>query len=130
MNVLFICRHNRFRSKVGEALLRKLAPELHVKSAGVEKDLPYVAPLVKKIVKEYGSEVGNTPRLVEDKMIRWADKIIVVADNVDAKLFPKDKIEVWPIRDCDQDDEETIRLRVAEINKRVVDFIKRIKTRL
>ena len=127
MKILFICKHNRFRSKVGEALFRNYAQSSHqVKSAGVELRLltPYVAPLVKKTLASYGvTSVVDAPTLISDSLITWADRIIVVADNVDASLFPSDVTEVWPVSDCSQEDEQNIVLRVREINDRVRNLL-------
>ncbi len=123
MKILFICKHNRFRSKVGEALFRKYAGTQHqVKSAGVELRplTPYVAPLVKKVLASYGiTSVADAPLPVSDSLIAWADRIIVVANDVDASLFPSEVTDVWPVTDCSQEDEPSIVLRVREINDRV-----------
>ncbi|MEK6896123.1 MAG: hypothetical protein AABX12_01545 [Nanoarchaeota archaeon] len=129
MNVLFICKHNRFRSKVAEALFRKQVSSGEVKSAGINLDLPYVAPLVKKVLREQGLEADNTPRMITPELIDWADKIIIVADNVDAALFPESKVERWAVTDCNQDDEDGIRLRVRDIDKRVNALARRIRKR-
>lgn len=130
MNIVFICRHNRFRSKVGEALFNKYAGPMHkAKSAGVKLDpfFPYVAPAVKNALKTYGVlSVVDAPTLVSDTLISWADRIIVVADNVDPSLFPASKVEHWPVRDCDQDDVSAIELRVRDIHGRVQDLLKKI----
>ncbi len=128
MKVLFVCKHNRFRSKVAEALFKKHTKKHKVQSRGVKHDLPYVAPLVVRILRERGVEVDNTPRFVDDDsgVLDWADKIIVVADNVSFEQFPKDKIEVWRVRDCDQSDKNCIELRTAEIDKKVRELIKRL----
>ena len=127
MNLLFVCKHNRFRSKVAEVLFKKYLPRAHVKSAGIKLDLLYVAPLVKKVRGENGVEADNTPRAITPELIDWTDKIIIVADNVDAGIFPAAKVERWGVSDCDQDDEEGIRLRVRDIEQRVKAFASRIK---
>ncbi len=96
MNILFVCRHNRFRSKVAEALFKK-HNKCNVKSAGIRLDLdrPYVAPIVKEVLLEYGvNRLDDTPKLIDSLLIRWANKIIIVADNVDSSIFPKEKVEV------------------------------------
>ena len=132
--ILFICKHNRFRSKVAEALLKKEIEErqiknMEVKSAGVFLDwmFPYVSENVHKILMEKGMKVEDKSREVNDEDTRWADKIIIVADNVSLDLFPKAKREVWKISDCDQSDEEGIRERTEKIAKKVNGLIKKIK---
>lgn len=126
MNILFICKHNRFRSKVAEALFKKYASKDNVKSAGMKLDIgfPYVAPVVKEVLKEYGiKHVEDKPQLINKQLIGWAEKIIVVADDVSPDNFPRDKIEVWSIQDCHQDDEEGIRFRVNDIEKRIKKIV-------
>lgn len=127
MKILFICKHNRFRSKVGEALFSKYAQSHHqVKSAGVELRplFPYVAPLVKKVLATYGiASVVDAPTPISDALIAWADRIIVVANDVDVSPFPPNVTDVWPVTDCSQEDEQSIILRVREINDRVRNLL-------
>mgnify|MGYP001615510329 CR=1 FL=1 len=116
----------RFRSKVAEALFNKYAQVGDIaQSRGIKHDLPYVAPLVKKILKEKDIDVDGTPRFVDEnpEILEWADGIIIVADNVYPSGFPKENVDVWPIKYCGQDDEKTIRLRVTEIESRVNELI-------
>ncbi len=128
MKLLFICKHNRFRSKVAEALFNKYAGPMHqAKSAGVILDplFPYVAASVKNVLRERGiSMVVDEPSLVSQDLLFWAEKIIVVADNVDLSAFPPDKTERWSIADCSQDDLSAIELRVRDIDGRVRDLLK------
>ena len=130
MNFLFVCKHNRFRSKVAEALFKKLAGgSVEVKSAGLRMDLvrPYVADNAKKALREKGVDsADDTPRKINDFYIKWADKIIVVADNVDPEIFPKEKIEVWKTEDTHQDNLEMIRKIVDKIEIKVKDLVKRL----
>ncbi len=134
MKILFVCKHNRFRSKVGEALLKKEIKEkgikgVEVKSAGVALDIanPRVSENVHKILRENGTDAGDVSRKVSEKDIEWADKIIVVADNVSLEIFPEEKTEKWSISDCDQSDVEGIRERTREIGKRVKKMVKELK---
>lgn len=133
MNVLFVCKHNRFRSKVAEALFNTYAGPLHrAKSAGVALDVlfPYVADHVKKALQSYGvAHVVDAPHLISDSLLAWAERIIVVADNVDATLFPASKREVWLISDCDQDDTRAIQLRIRDINDRVRSLLRSFATK-
>jgi len=130
MNFLFVCKHNRFRSKVAEALFKKLAGgSVEVKSAGVRLDLmrPYVAENAKKVLREKGVDgADDTPREINDLDIRWADRIIVVANNVSPEIFPKEKTEVWETEDTDQDNLEMIRKIVDKIEIKVKDLVKRL----
>ena len=58
MKILFVCRHNRFRSKVAEAIFNKLNKnkEIQIESAGLilDESRPYVEPVVVSLMKEKG----------------------------------------------------------------------------
>ncbi len=128
MNILFVCRHNRFRSKVAEALFSKYNKNKNnkVKSCGVKHDLLYVDDNVKNVLLEYGiKKVDNTPRFIDNGLREWADRIVVVADNV--TLDSSEKVEIWPVTDCEQSDKEGIKIRVEEISKRIKELILRLK---
>jgi protein-tyrosine-phosphatase len=126
--ILFICKHNRFRSKVAEALLKVYDRQgrFEAKSAGMHLDVlrPYVAENVKKVLAEKGAVVeSELPVLVDELAIKWANKIIIVADNVSAKNFPKDKVEVWAVKDCDELDLDGIKREVSNIEKKVLELL-------
>ena len=128
MKILFICKHNRFRSKVAEALFRKYNKKrkAEVKSAGIRLDFtrPYIAENVKKILSEYGVNViDEKSRKINEFDLRWADSIIIVADNVNSKIFPGDKVIVWKIKDADENDLGSIKKIVKDIESRVKDLI-------
>lgn len=127
MNILFVCKHNRFRSKVAEVIFRKLNKNnnAEVKSAGVQIDLlrPYVCENVKKVMREKGYEIVNEQaRMINDTDLEWADKIIIVANNVDPRLFKarsRARVEVWKISDADEQDYEKIKRLVGKIEKSI-----------
>lgn len=131
MKILFVCAHNRFRSKVGEALFNKYNKNKknEAKSAGARLDpiYPYVDKNVVMVLDENGAKVENEQAVqLNEELIDWADKIILVADNVNREIFPKDKLEVWKIADCGQEDVESIRDRVKKIDRKVKDLIKKL----
>jgi protein-tyrosine-phosphatase len=132
MKVLFICKHNRFRSKVAEAFFNyyNKNSEHKVKSAGSKLNLvkQYVSPNTRFALKARGIvNVKDGSVQLNSELIGWADKIIVVANDVDTNLFPTKKLEVWPVHDCDQSDLRCIVERVDIIEKKVIAFLKKIK---
>ena len=130
MKILFICRHNRFRSKVAEAIFSKLDCEDEVKGAGAELDFKrlYIAESVKEIMKKRGYVLNEEKsQQVNRFLINWADKIIIVANDVSPEGFPKEKTDVWKIEDTNQEDYEGIERIVGKIEKKVKDLVKRIK---
>ena len=130
MNILFICRHNRFRSKVAEAIFNKLNRNKSIKaeSAGIIKDIP-ASKNVRKVMKDKRMKLKSIiSRRFNEGIIRRTDIIVIVADNVSKGIFKKfgKKIIVWKISDVSQSDVKGIRKRVGMIEKRVAGLIKNL----
>jgi len=132
MNILFICRHNRFRSKVAEAIAKNLTKNIkhiNIKSAGIKLDTLrlFIANNVLLSLKEKNYPYKNEkPRKINEQDIIWADKIIIVADNVSKETFPKEKTEVWEISDTDEKNKKEIK----EIMNQIEDKVKELLIRL
>lgn len=129
MRILFVCKHNRFRSKVAEAIFNKLNKNKNIltKSAGLQLDLakPYVCDNVKLVLKEKGYQIKDEKARKLDKQdLKWADKIIIVADNVSHNLFPDNKTEHWAIEDADERELDKIKGIIEKIEERVKKLIK------
>jgi protein-tyrosine-phosphatase len=140
MKILFICKHNRFRSKVAEALFNNLIKKQRNKdnkkitafSRGVslDKQRMYVAVNVKKALRRFGvGRVDNMPRKLTKKDIKIADLIIVSADNVklSRKLIKGKKIIYWNIKDTSQSNYTGILARVKIIRKKVWGLIRSLR---
>ena len=129
MRILFVCKHNRFRSKVAEAVFKKLNKNKKIKaeSRGIilDKLRPYIEKNVIKIMKEKGYTVRGKPKQITHKLIKKFDLIIIVADNIDKKFFSgsNKKIIVWKIPDCSCSDIESIKRIISQIEKRVKNLI-------
>ena len=79
MNVLFVCRNNQLRSKMAEDFFRQFNedPGNSARSAGILS--------------------GN---IINRDLVRWANKIIIVADNVSPSMIEEKygkKVEVWAV---------------------------------
>jgi len=79
MNILFICRNNQLRSKVAEDFFKQFNknPSHSARSAGIL--------------------AGN---LINRDLARWADRLIIVADNVSPSMIEEKygkKVEVWGV---------------------------------
>lgn len=68
----------------------------------------------------------ESAREINDELIDWADKIIVVADNVPLETFPREKTEVWKISDCSEYDIDCVSKAVKEIEVKVKELAKRL----
>ena len=131
MNILFVCKHNRFRSKVAEALflIDNKNKSIKAKSAGIVLDFtrPYIADNVKKVLEGKGiKNFDEKIRKINSFDIKWADKIIVVGDNINQGIFPKEKVIMWKIRDADEGDLEMIRKIINQIEEKVESLIRNI----
>ena len=113
MNILFICKHNRFRSKIAESIFNKLNKNWsnESKSAGI---IPGSYPLDKTEVqaaKELDIKLERKPRVIEEELLKWSNILIVVADDVPKETCSKyekegRKIEFWDVEDLKVDDKE------------------------
>jgi len=138
MNILFVCKHNRFRSKVAEALFRHhyKGDSVRAKSAGLTVDImhPYIGRGVHHVMKEKGISIRDDGAIkIEPFLLKWVDKLIIVADNVSPDMF-RDKemlgnkpVAIWAVSDTSETDIEGIRWRVNEIEKKVLELINEMK---
>jgi len=120
---------------VAEAIFKSLNKNFYnlknykIKSAGIilDKERLYVADSVHRILGEKGIKIENEkPQKVDKRLIDWADKIVIVANDVDLNEFPKNKLEVWKVEDVHESDTEKIRMIISEIEKRVTEFIRNL----
>ena len=117
---------------MAEALFRKLDKgKNEVKSVGIVPDLTryYVAENVRKALMKRGiNNLDGKAKEINDYDLKWADRIVIVADNVDDKIFSgeKAKVEKWKIEDADESEGEKIEKIVQEIEKRVKKLIREL----
>lgn len=105
MNILFVCRYNRFRSRVAEEYFNQINKNknLHAESSGI---IIGSYPLDKnemKIAKEMGLDISGKPRGLSSALMKNTDMVVIVANNVPKKIFTysrvKRKVIVWRIKD-------------------------------
>jgi len=133
MNILFVCRYNRFRSRVAEAVFKKLNknPSIKVKSAGA---ILGSYPLDKSEVEEakkFGISIEGKPQALSEEILDWYDTAIIVAEDVPANLLNKDndtkqKVEVWKISDEKMGNNEQIKKIIKKIENKVKIFVKEV----
>lgn len=139
INILFVCRYNRFRSRVAESYFKKINrnKNISVKSAGLIKGL---SPLDKTQVaitssKEFKLNIRGKPQGLSSKLLAWQNIIIIVANDVPLKVFVFDKnkeyskkVIVWKIRDSKTgSDKKDVKRAIKEIIKKVDSFVKKLK---
>ena len=130
MKILFICKYNRFRSKVAEAFFNKLNKNKKntAQSAGliIEK---HVHKNVLALEKLYNIKINKTPHSVTESVLENSDILIIAADNVPRQLFKNKakKIIVWKIPDTTQDNKKRIKEIADQIKNKVSKFVKQLK---
>lgn len=132
MKILFICKHNKFRSKVAEAIFNRLNKNKKIiaESAGLIGSENKTPESVVNVLKEKGYKVLRMKtRRIDSISLNDYDTLVVVADNINPEFFKdsfKGKIIWWKISDCDEKDIPGIRKRVGEIEKGVRGLIREL----
>ncbi len=121
--------YNRFRSKVAEAMFLHYCKnkKIEVKSAGMRTDFLHLhmAKQVIDILNAKGIKaLDNGSRLVDEGLINWADKIVVVADNVSPEIFPAKKVLQWSVPDASEHDRTATLASMKMIEEEIKRFVK------
>ena len=105
LNILFVCKYNRFRSRVAKAYFDKINKNKRIKakSAGLIKGRPASKPSI-KTAKRLGLDIRGETRGLSTNLLRWQNMIVIVADDVPASIFSNNKkygkkVIVWKIKD-------------------------------
>ncbi|MFH1802845.1 MAG: hypothetical protein ABH864_05365 [archaeon] len=128
MNILFVCRYNRFRSVLAEGLFRKYSKKHKVKSAGLIVGSP-INTNTKRIAKELKIQIKKSPEPLSSKLFSWQNLIIIIADDVPQIVFKKQtnakKVIVWKIKDTRTDKKsEAI---AKKIEAKIKSFTRKLK---
>jgi protein-tyrosine-phosphatase len=129
MNILFVCKYNRYRSKVAAAFFNKMSSSKHkAKSVGIIRG-NLMSPSVKACAKEYNLSIRGSPKPIDVPLLRWQDMIVIVADDVPASIFSESrkygkKVVVWKIPDTADDNKAGIQDGIEKIQKRVRNLVK------
>jgi len=133
-NILFVCKANRFRSKIAQAYFNKINKnsKIKVRSAGILPGWPMIHTKTKKLLKnEFGLVIKGRPQGVSKSLLEWSDIIVIAADNVDPKIFHerefKRKLIVWKIKDAEHSDKKQIRRAARQIIAKINKFVKTLK---
>jgi protein-tyrosine-phosphatase len=144
-NILFLCKHNVFRSKVAEAYFKKINEDtsLNVSSAGII-NADWLTPIERKIVKRQmkiaktlGINYKFGSRNLKISLLNKQDIIVIVADDVPNifrnQFYLKPSLEVirWKIPDVKKNrtSDKFIKKSVMQIIKKVERLVKKRKSR-
>jgi protein-tyrosine-phosphatase len=104
-NVLFVCKYNVFRSKVAEAYFKKVNKNKNIKakSAGIIGE-SIRNPKLTRTCKELGIKLKGKSKGLNIKLLKWADIIIIVANDVPKSIFTYNgkylrKVILWKMQD-------------------------------
>jgi len=143
-NILFVCKHNVFRSKVAEAYFKKVNKNkgLKANSVGIIKQ-DVVSEIEKKLIKfqrktakEFGIGIKRKSKSLSVSLLKKQDIIVIVADDVPPIIFnnkfylkSKLKIIVWKIPDVKgkKSDEFLIRKDIKVIMEKVDNLVETLK---
>ncbi len=127
MKILFICKHNKTRSKIAETFFKKLDKNKKhkVKSAGIIKGRPISKEEI-KFFKNYKLKINSKPQSLSTNRVRWADLIIIVADNVPKSIFKGEKIKIWKIPDANIEEKKKIKKLISRIELNIKRLVKEI----
>ena len=133
-NILFVCKHNRFRSKIAEAYFNKTNKnkKFTARSAGLIAGEPVDKNLVSICEKE-NIKIDRKSRSLNWKIILKTDLLIIVADNIPISFFTGKysykikKVVKWDIPDTHQNNERKIKEISEQIKKKVDKLIRELR---
>ncbi len=128
--ILFVCKHNRFRSKIAEAFFNKINKnkKFRAYSAGVFKGFP-VHNNVISVGKKLGIYINKKTKGLSERLVKDMDTIIIVADDIPTSLFKNKtkKIIKWKIPDANQADKNRILFISNKIKNKVKNLVKDLR---
>ena len=133
MKILFICKYNRFRSRIAEAYFRKINKNKKIisGSAGIFQGSYPLDRTQVRVAKELGINIEGKPRAISTDLLRNIDLIIIVANDVPESLFSSKnrKIIKWNISDVRKGREEKEdRKVIIKIMKKVDKLNKKLES--
>lgn len=129
MRIIFVCKYNRFRSRVAEAYFKKYNKNknIQVNSGGIFIGIP-VAKSVISLGKKFNINPSGKPKGLREEELVKSDLIIIVANNVPVSLFKRfNKVIAWKIPDTSQNNLSEIERIMKQIFKKVDLLIKKLE---
>ena len=128
MNIIFICRHNSFRSRIAEAYFKSINKNKKIKaiSGGLIKGLsPSNNQL--KAMKEQGIRLISKPKNISANMLAKQDLTIITADDISISLFDNKnynkKVIQWKIPDVLDNNKEKANKTITLIKYKVQQLV-------
>ena len=135
LNLLFVCRYNRFRSRVAEAYFKKINKNKNIraKSAGLIKGSPLNLSTV-KIAKKFGLDIKGKTQGLSSKLMVWQNITVIVANDVPKSVFNRNikygkKVIKFSIRDVSYENEKEIKKTIDKIIKKIDKLNKQLEAK-
>ena len=133
INILFVCRYNRFRSRIAEAYFKKINKNknIQIKSAGLFKGQS-LSPRTVKEAKKLGLNINGKVQGLSSSLMIWQNITVVVANDVPKKVFDKNKkygkkVIIWKIKDTDYKNTKKTEELIKSIMKKIDKLNKKLK---
>lgn len=133
MNILFVCKYNRFRSKIAEEYFNQINKNknIHVKSAGIIRGSYPLDKREVQVARENGIKLEGRPRGLSTNLMRKIDLIIIVGDNIPKEIFNYNgyagKVIVWNIKDIINGESKVL---IEKIIKKIMKKVRRLVNKL
>ena len=132
MKILFVCKYNRFRSRVADAYFKKINKNNKIKSSSAGIIIGNGAPLDNlqlMTAKKNGFNINGRLTSVSEQLLKKQDLVVIVADDVPICLFDgfsekmfKFKVIRLPIVDTASRSKNVLDKKVKSIMKSVDKF--------
>ncbi len=131
--ILFICKYNRFRSRLAEIFFKKYNKNKNYKamSAGLIKGRYPLDENEVSAAKELGIKLAGKPRGISTELLIKTDIIIITADDVPSNIFDAEKygkeLIIWKIPDTKSNEREEIINIIKTIENKVKELVERLR---
>lgn len=133
MNILFVCKHNIFRSRIAETYFNKINKNKNIKASsagiipgiGLTRSQEKVVKTQTLVAKKFGINIFQKPKGLNVELLKKQDLIILVSNDIPIKIFNnKDyikKVIQWKIPDVlknnPKDANKSIKMIIQKVNK-------------
>lgn len=132
MNILFVCKHNRFRSRVAEAYFNKVNKnkKMNAKACGLIQDYSPLDKTEVEVAKQFGINIKGKPMGISSRLLNWQDCIIVVANDIKSTILDENrrfgkKVIYWQIPDENNGNRKNIEKIIKQITTKINVFLGR-----
>ncbi|WP_456478006.1 arsenate-mycothiol transferase ArsC [Geoglobus ahangari] len=127
MRVLFVCVENTCRSVMAEAVFNRMARRWRAESAGLKAGGEYDS-MALRVLEERGYEVVNRePRSLDSVRLEDYALVVTVCDESLCVSINHPRVERWSVEDPKGGSREDYVRTLEELEKRVVDLVRRLE---